>query len=68
MADEAHLATGVGAAMLIDTLLGLGIEDPLALTNDERVRAIEQAASEGRIKAELLATLRDLGALSLHEA
>lgn len=66
MGDE-RAATGVAAALLIDTLLGLGIDDPLALTYDEQVAAVERAASEGRIEAEQLSALRDLGALAPRE-
>lgn len=49
--------------MLVDTLLGLGIADPFALSYDEQVAAIEDAASGGRIEADLVDALRDLGAL-----
>ena len=65
--DDKRAATGVAAALLIDTLLRLGIDDPLALTYDQQVAAVEQAASEGRIDAAQFTALRDLGALPPRE-
>jgi hypothetical protein len=61
--DDDQLATGLGTALLIDTLLGLGIDDPLALTHDEQVRVIEEAAADGQIDEQRLGALRDVGAV-----
>ena len=49
--------------MLVDALLALGVEDPFALSYDEQVTAIEDAASSGRIDPDQVSALRDLGAL-----
>ena len=60
-------ATGIDAALRIDTLLGLGVDDPLALSYEEQVAAIEDAASNGRIDADRVTALRNLGALPAPE-
>jgi hypothetical protein len=56
-------ATGVAAVLLIDTLLKLGIEDPTALTYEQKVEVIEQAESEGRLGKDRLLALREMGAI-----
>ena len=63
MSESKHQATGVGAALLLDTLLGLDIDDPFALTQAQQIAAIEHAASEGRLDAAHVAALREAGVL-----
>lgn len=56
-------ATGVAEAVIGDLLLALGVDDPLALTPEERLRAIESAAANGRVSAAHRGALRELGVL-----
>jgi hypothetical protein len=62
MGENEQQATGVGAALLLDTLLSLDIDDPFALTPAQQIAAIEHAASEGRLDAAQVAALREAGA------
>jgi hypothetical protein len=63
MTENEQQASGVGAALLLDTLLGLDIDDPFALTQAQQIAAIEHAASQGRLDAERVAALQEAGAL-----
>lgn len=63
MTDAQSEATGVGAAILFDTLLSLGIDDPSAFSAQEQADAVEAAVSDGRLDASHAEQLRQLGVL-----
>ena len=63
MVESEGDATGVGAALLIDTLFALGVEDPLALSLPEQADAVNKAVADGRLDADRAEALRQLGAL-----
>jgi hypothetical protein len=64
MADENLRFTGVVEAVIVDQLFALGVENPLALTPDQRLASIRDAVRDGRIPAKRAEVLRRLGVLS----
>jgi hypothetical protein len=55
------LATGVVDALVCDHLLGLGVEDPFSLSQEQRLAVIKQALVDGRLAPDQGQALRELG-------
>jgi hypothetical protein len=63
MTDSSEQATGVWAAILVDVLFGLGVEDPRVLTHEQRWAVILEATKDGRISPDRAKLLRNRGFL-----
>lgn len=62
MTDD-RSATGVLDAVLVDYLFGLGVDDVMAMSREQRMATVLRAVDEGRLSADQVALLRDLGVL-----
>lgn len=58
-------ATGVADAILIDALLGLGVDvdDLMEMSLDERLKLLAQAVDDGRVGPDYATRLRSFGLL-----